>query len=91
MSAYDLKITQKDSFPLQVFESKYLRDSLDSFQIRRHVRKDFKKLFKFQPFRKAFVYLFWIFMAMKFRNRTFGDIDHFNGKDEASQSLKDHR
>ena len=28
---------------------------------------------------------------MKFRDRTFGDMDHFNGKDGLTQSLKDDR
>ena len=91
MSAYDLKISQKDTFPLQVFESHFLRESLDSFELRGHIRKHYKKLIHFQPFRKAFVYLFWLFVAMKFRDRTFGDMDHFNGKDNLTQSLKDDR
>ena len=91
MSAYDLKITQKDTFPLKVYNSDYLKDALDSFELRHHIRKHFKKLFKFKPFRKAFMYLFWLFVALKFRDRTFGEMDHFNGKDSVTQSLKDNR
>ena len=47
MSAYDLKISQKDTFPLEVFESQFLRRSLDSFELRGHIRKHYKKLIHF--------------------------------------------
>ena len=47
MSAYDLKIMFKDNFPLKVYESKYLRDALDEFELKGGARKDYKRLFKY--------------------------------------------
>lgn len=47
MSAYDLKVTEQDNFPLKVFASKFLLDALDSFELSSHVRRDFKKLFSY--------------------------------------------
>ena len=50
-----------------------------------------KQLIKVQQFRKAYTYLFWLIVAFKFRDRTFGDMDHFNGRDATIQAMKDDR
>ena len=83
LSAYELKVTQKDDLPLKIFESEFLKKALDSFNLAKPTRKGIKRLIKIEKFRKAFMYLFWIFVGLKFRSRSFGDRDHFNSnKDE---------
>lgn len=89
MSPYEFKVTEMDVFPIKVCDSKFLNHALDSFSIVKPIRKNMKKLIKVPLFRKAYTYLFWLVIALKFRERTFGDMDHFNGKDETIQSLKD--
>ena len=66
ISAYDLKVTLCDSFPLQICDSSYLQEALDSFEIIKPVRKNLKKLIRVHTFRKAFTYLFWVIIALKF-------------------------
>ena len=34
------------------------------------------------------MYLFWVFVALKFKSRSFGDLDHFNGTDKTTKYLK---
>ena len=34
------------------------------------------------------MYLFWIFVGLKFKDCTFGDLDHFNGNDETTRAMK---
>lgn len=88
MSPYEIKITQKDVFPLKVYDSQFLKQALDSFEIVKPVRKNFKKLFLVKSFRKAYTYLWWVVFALKFKNCTFGDIDHFNGRDQTTKAMK---
>ena len=78
MSPYQLKVTEHNVFPIKVFKSKFLVDALDSVEIPKKNRKCLKKLFREEEFRKAFLYLFWIFIALKFQARTFGNLDHYN-------------
>ena len=90
LSAYELKVTQKDDLPLKVFESEFLKKALDSFNLAKPTRKGIKRLIKIEKFRKAFMYLFWIFVGLKFRSRSFGDRDHFNSnKDEVIKTLRE--
>lgn len=35
------------------------------------------------------LYLFWTFVALKFKASTFGDLDHFNGSDAVTQSMRE--
>ena len=84
MSAFDLKITAQDVLPLKVFESKYFLEAINQVKLTKSICKDLKKLANTPSFCKAFMYLFWIFLGLKFRERTFGDMDHYNGKDEVS-------
>lgn len=88
-SAYDLKITNQDVFPLKIYGSKFLVSSLSNFDIANSVKRALKKLFKDAAFRKVYLYLFWLLIGLKFRERTFGDLDHFNGKDKTIKSMKD--
>ena len=88
MSPYELKITLEDVFPIRIYKSNFLREALDSLDLPKQTRKSFKKLFKVTAFKKAFLYLFWMVVAYKFRERTFGDLDHFNGRDEVTKAMK---
>ena len=76
-----MKIVRKDDFPLKIYQSDMLEDALSAFEIKNHMHKKLKVLFKDKTFRKAILYLFWVFVALKFKSCSFGDIDHFNGKD----------
>ena len=87
MSPYDIKITQKDYFPLKIYDSEFLKLALDSFEIVKPVRKKLKKLILETSLRKAFTYLWWVIFALKFKNYTFGDIDHFNGRDKTTKAM----
>ena len=91
VSVYDIKVTHRDIFPLKIYKSKILPKALDALRVPKKTRKCFKKLFKVKNFRKAVTYLFWMFMAMKFRERSFGDLDHYSGKDPEVKRLKDNR
>lgn len=50
-----------------------------------------KKVIKDKDFQKAFAYMFWVFLALKFRERNFGDRDHYNGMDSVTKKLVDNR
>ena len=91
MSPYEIKITRKDVFPLKIYQSMFLKEALDSFELAKPTRKSMKKLFVEKSFRKAFLYLWWVLLALKFKDRTFGDIDHFNGRDVATRTMKKHK
>ena len=58
--------------------------ALNQIKLTKSLMNDMKKLGSNPSFCKAFMYLFWIYLGLKFRERTFGDMDHYNGKDEIS-------
>jgi hypothetical protein len=66
ISPFEIKVTRNNVFPLKIYKSHYLRKALDSITISKKSRKCLKKLFKVEELRKAFLYLFWIFIAFKF-------------------------
>ena len=84
-------MTKRDEFPLKLYDSTFLVDALEQLKVLKPTRRSFKKLCKDSGFRKAFVYLFWIFFALKFRERSFGDRDHYNYQDPITKKLLDNR
>ena len=88
LSPYELKVTKKDVFPVKIYNSDFLEDALNLFEISQSIKKSLMRLFKDRTFRKAFMYLFWVFVGLKFKNRSFGDLDHFNGTDETTKNMK---
>lgn len=89
ISIYDIRLTKRDVFPLSVFQSDFLRKGLDNLKLKKNIHKKIKHLIKLTQIRKAFTYLFWIFVAFKFSKRSFGDIDHYSGQDPKVLDLKD--
>ena len=90
ISPYEIKVNKKNVFPLKVYDSDFLRSALDSFELAKPVRKSLKQLILDRSFRRAYLYLWWVMFALKFTGRTFGDIDHFNGRDSVTREMKDH-
>ena len=75
-------------FPFKIYESDVLKDALCSFELPKTLHKKLRKLFQDRTFRKAVLYIFWVFVALKFKDASFGDIDHYNGTDETTLALK---
>ena len=91
MSIYDIRVTKRDDFPLAIFESDLLKKALCKLKLHKNTRSDLKKLIETTCFKKVFLYLFWIFVALKFSQRFFSDIDHFSGRDKKLKDLKDNK
>lgn len=91
INLYDIKVNHRDQFPITIYNSDFLKKALDKLKLPKKTRKLLKLLVKTTPFKKAYMYLFWIWAALKFGQRTFGDIDHYSGKDAAVRDLKDNR
>jgi polyhydroxyalkanoate synthesis regulator protein len=55
-------------FPFSIFTSNLLENSIDSFvQINKKMQLQVKKLFENQICKKAFTYLFWVYVGLKFK------------------------
>ena len=57
-------------FPFKIYESDILKDALFSFELPKSLHKKLKKLFQDRTFRKAVLYIFWVFVALKFALRS---------------------
>lgn len=91
ISVYDLKVTKRDDFPLKIYDSDFLSEALDQLKVSKQTKSGLKKVIKDKDFKKAFAYMFWVFLALKFRERNFGDRDHYNGMDSVTKKLVDNR
>lgn len=89
VNPYNLKVTDETHLPIKLYHSNYLKQALGTFTIAKKIKKNLKKLFRLSRFRKSFVYLFWIFIALKFTDRTFGNYNHFNGDANTRKLKKD--
>ena len=71
-----MRLTVPDSFPVRIYRSTYLRQALDKFTLKPHVRRRLSRLVRLPEMKKAFLYIFWLYWAMKFRDGSFAILDH---------------
>ena len=72
----EMRLTEPDNFPVRIYRSTYLRQALDKFTLKAHVRRNLAKLAKLPEMKRCFLYIFWIYFAMKFRDSSFAILDH---------------
>ena len=79
---YEIKVTEQDRFPFLVYDIESLKQALDRYKLQAVTRSNFRALLRSDYFKKAFLYVFWIFMALKFKDHAFGNYDHFSPVDQ---------
>lgn len=61
---------KKVHFPLKLYESSILEDSLAEFKFSKYRIDILSEVLKWASSRKCFVYLFWMFLSLKFKHMT---------------------
>lgn len=72
----DVRLTTPDGFPVRIYRSTYLRQALERFTLKPKVERALRKLVRLPEMKKAFLYIFWIYFAMRFRDGSFAVLDH---------------
>lgn len=72
----DVRLTTPDGFPVRIYRSPYLRQALERFTLKPKVERALRKLVRLPEMKKAFLYIFWIYFAMRFRDGSFAVLDH---------------
>ena len=76
-----MQVTQQHKFPFLVYGSNCLKEALDRYKLNPITRSNIRALIRTEHLKKAFTYLFWIYFALKFQDKSFGNLNHFMSLD----------
>ena len=68
-------ISDPSEFPIRVYRTNYLALALSKFTFSDRIENRVKRLIKLPEMKKCFLYVFWLYFGMKFKDRSFTTLD----------------
>ena len=71
----EIQIKEPNEFPIRVYRSNYLLQALQKLLFTERIEAAIRRLIKLPEMKKCFLYVFWLYFGMKFRDRSFATLD----------------